>query len=259
MTLENTENIDVTVVDPEQPAVDTSTDPIQNSQTNALDNEDHNKPLYSKAQMSKIVSDRVNKLNTYKKTVESMSKLTGMSEQQIIDYIGQQQGNVNAASHLQGQPQPSHVQQQPQQNDYATQMAIAAGRVAIEAKRQIELSSLQSNPIYSDLFSDTELKENVMQVADAAGISVKDAYWQLHGEAKATSIQKDTEQRVLANVKARSGLGAESDLSTTEELQKLNLTAEEIAFAQKSGMDVKRYAALKGVHTLDDYERLFKQ
>lgn len=214
------------------------------------------KPVLTKKQVSQIIRERVNKLSPYKKAIEQLAKAANMTEKEVVEFIMKQ---ATAQANLSTYPQPpvnnSVINNQPVIDPQIYQLAQTAGQIALETKRQVELAELKQNPLYSDLFSDEELQEEVLARANKYGIPIKEAYWQINGERKAKAIEKEVEQRVLANIQKRAGLGAESDFSS-EDLKKLDLTAEEIQFAKAIGIDPEEYSLLKKTNNLGDFEKI---
>lgn len=194
----------------------------------------------------KHISSRVNELNQkyrpYREVVEELQQVTGMTLDQIRAYIRQysQQANVNPNV----DPQLAETQR----------LAHTAGQTALETRRMVEEQILKQNPLYSDY---DLVKDKVVEYADRYGLSLEQAYWAVNGANRAANIQKEVEQRTLARIKERDGLGAEGDGAA--EYKKLGLSAEEIQFAKASGMTPEEYAKMKNIKTLDEFEREFSK
>jgi hypothetical protein len=208
----------------------------------------------TKEEASRAIQQRVNDLNQRygrKATiVDKLAQATGWTEDMIDVYLDQVASGVGGA--------PQQQQQQAHQIDPAllqTQaLAKNAAQATLETRRMVEEQAIKTNPLYADF---EQVKDQVRQYADQTGLSLEQAYWAVNGASRAKAIQQEAEQRALANVNRNRGLGAEGDGAA--EFSKLGLSAEEIAFAQATGTDPKRFAALKNATDLDSYRKLKQQ
>lgn len=199
----------------------------------------------SRDEAGKATSARINELKRkyepYEQMVKRLQAASGMTLDQIDAYLNQQTGGGAPSGNY---PDPRYVQQ--------ANTAQAAAKLSLETRRMVEEQTMSRNPLYSDY---DQVKDEVREVADNLGIELEKAYWVVNGQNRTKSLEKDIEKRVLANINKKRGLGAEGDGAVLEH-KKLGLTAEEVQFAQKAGMDPKEYAALKGVVSLEQYEKL---
>lgn len=131
------------------------------------------------------------------------------------------------------------------------------GNSASKLKRDLEYESLVSDPFYEDL---REVREEVEELADRSGLSLKQAYNALYGETKytksRTDIERQLEQKLLANKQKKQS--AFVDTSNTGSLQantKIKLSADEIAIARSAGMTPKEYYAMKVFSSPEQYKK----
>jgi hypothetical protein len=199
----------------------------------------------TKEEASRAVQSRVNELSSrakqyeaYAKVVQKLAQKTGMDVSQIEQYIDGYGAGGGAT-----QPDPVVLQ--------AQQTALTAGRVALETRRMLEEQALKTDPTYADF---DQVKDQVREFADRTGMTLSEAYWAVNGANRAKAIQQEAEQRALANIQKRQGLGAEGDGGA--DLKSLGLSAEQVQFAKMAGMDPKHFAEMKQVRGLDEYRAL---
>ena len=203
---------------------------------------------YTDEDVQRIIRERLKKERKYREAVERMAQAVGMDPDQVIEQINQlvaMRGTAPAA------PTPTTTASAAAPFDPAA-IAQAAGQVALETRREMEVYQLRQNPVYQPILDDEEKREELIQHANRRGLSLKEAFWQLYGEEVAQRLARDAERRALENARKRAALTAESD-DAVQELQKLGLTPEEVEFARRIGMDPKEYAILKEATTLDQY------
>lgn len=219
--------------------------------TGDVDTDDDDRRIYTKRQVSEIVSQRVNELKPYRDTIRRLAKTYGVSEKQMLDYMSQvlslyERYGQSSGYNQQAVPQVGYRQM----NQDPTQVALNEARAA---RRETELLAMRQNPVYGNL---DEIKDELIEYADQKGLSLREAFWILHGERRAAELSAEAEQKVLAQVERRRGLGAETD-DAAQEFQDLGLSHEDIQAARALGLDPKRAAKLLKVENLDDFEQIF--
>lgn len=183
----------------------------------------------------------------YKQTLEKLMDISGMSLEDVQEYIA----NYEQEQMRQKGIDPDLYKQLQGVKD----IGVNAGQVALETRRMIEEEQLKREAMYSDY---DQVKEEVREAADRFGITLKEAYWMVNGINRAAAIQKETEQRVMENLRNKRGLGAEGD-SSGEIPAGLDLTPEEFRIAKESGIDPAEYAAMKNIQDYGQYLEAKKQ
>ncbi len=108
-----------------------------------------------------------------------------------------------------------------------------------------EAAELSGNPLYDDI---EEVYDEVAEYADKKGLTLKEAYNVLFGEARAEKIRKAAEEEALNKSRVRDskkikGLSQRGNASAEEE--DFGLSADEIKTAKRAGMPLKEYAKYK--------------
>lgn len=101
----------------------------------------------------------------------------------------------------------------------------------------------------------SEIRDDVRDFARKTGLGLEQALYAVAGPKLLQKIRSNTEAATLARVRERAGRGVES-AEGGGGLEKLGLSAEELAFARETGFDPKEYAALKNTSDLDSYLKL---
>lgn len=140
-----------------------------------------------------------------------------------------------------------------QQNGVPAEMADRIARTERELKEQqreiraqkysLEAERLRSDPFYADL--DDHLDE-LMNMADRNGISLKSAYLAEHGERRMKERESEIEAKVKANKQKRAAKKVDtSPTGSGKTTQRINLTADEKAVAKAAGLTFEEYAKYK--------------
>lgn len=108
-----------------------------------------------------------------------------------------------------------------------------------------EAAELSGNPLYDDI---EEVYDEVAEYADKKGLTLKEAYNVLFGEARAEKIRKAAEEEALSKSRVRDskkikGLSQRGNASAEEENFDLSVTEREVA--SRAGMTPKEYAKYK--------------
>jgi len=129
--------------------------------------------------------------------------------------------------------------------------------------RDLEFENLKNDSFYSDA---EDFREELEEMADKTGMTVKQCYNAMFGESKyklsETALRSKIEQEVLANVKKRQEYGS---IDTTEngetevKSNKIKLTKDEMDIAKAAGMTAAEYAAMKNAKDISHMERLYKK
>ncbi len=108
-----------------------------------------------------------------------------------------------------------------------------------------EAAELSGNPLYDDI---EEVYDEVTEYADKKGLTLKEAYNVLFGEARAEKIRKAAEEEALNKSRVRDSkkikaLSQRGNASADED--DFGLSADEIKTAKRAGMTPKEYAKYK--------------
>ncbi len=133
-----------------------------------------------------------------------------------------------------------------------TQQGLASVRMDVEEARL--LPDLEKHGLAQDF---EEVRDEAKDLASRSGLSLREAYFALRGPEALSRVSTNAEQRALARAKERQTKGVDS-VEGGGELERLGLSREEIAAAQRLGMDPKRAAVLLQVKNLDDFRKLKK-
>lgn len=210
-----------------------------------------------KSQVSKIVSDRVNKLNDkykefdrYKGTMDKLIAMSGLTESQFYAQLEQVE--------LQEKAKSMGVSPEIAQQMLASQHALEeAKRTTMDMKYQMEEQSLLTNPLYEGY---NNSKEQVRQMAETTGMSLEQSYWATNGPALLEKQTKLAAQRVNhnnthkqkrstveteGNTKTPNTPGASLDDSQRQMAESLGLTADEYALYSNDDLDYDKIVAMK--------------
>jgi hypothetical protein len=188
---------------------------------------------------------------TLKGVVSQLEKLTGLTLDQLSQQLAAYEQQL--VSRQVGVP--------PQilgQLDATQREALKAREESLNIRLDLEEERLKNSPLYADLKEDQEVRQAVREYAKRNGVSLEQAYWAVQGPKRVEQIKRETEQRVLADLKAKAAYGGVMG-DSSEEIQKLGLTPEELSAARAMGMDPKEYAALKNVDNIEAYRSLKKK
>ena len=128
--------------------------------------------------------------------------------------------------------------------------------------RDLEFENLKSDPFYSDA---EEHREELEEMAEKTGMSVRQCYNALFGDKKfklsQAELRSQIEQEVLANIKKRQEYGNidTTENGNTEVKSKLKLTKDEVSFAKAAGMTPAEYAAFKNAKDVSQFEKILKK
>jgi len=226
------------------------TQSTETGETNTPDaGESGDEEYIPKSQASSAVQSRLEqekkKYEPYKNLVSKLEKATGMTSDQIEQYIEQQQ-KTGGAGNMEQQNQQQ--QMNPQMNNLQ-QTTQAAAQVALETRRMLEEEKLKQDSLFSDY---DDVKDEVRDFADKTGVDLRQAYLAVKGEDKINEVKEKTEKQVVANLESKGGLGAEED-GVKEEMEKYDLSEEEMELAKMAGMSAEEFASMRDAHNLDDY------
>ena len=128
--------------------------------------------------------------------------------------------------------------------------------------RDLEFENLKSDSFYSDA---EEHREELEEMAEKTGMSVRQCYNALFGDKKfklsQAELRSQIEQEVLANINKRQEYGNidTTENGNTEVKSKLKLTKDEVGFAKAAGMTPAEYAAFKNAKDVSQFEKILKK
>lgn len=210
---------------------------------------------YTKEDVSRIIQARLaeeqrkygdyDKLRALSSKLEHLTGRTADDLSQQLDIYYQQ-----LEAQQSGLPPQAH-----QEINMAKQAAIQAYQQNLDLRLAIEEQNMKRDPVYADLKG--ELREAAYAYARRAGVSLTQAYWAVNGPAKAKQLEREIEQRILANQKHRDESGVVTG-DSAEEAKSLGLTMEQIQAAKLLGMTPAEYAAFAKVDNLESYRKFKK-
>lgn len=211
--------------------------------------------MIPKSRVQEIIRQRIAETHakykdydTLKGLAEQLEKLTGLDvntiNQQLSAYAQQ------IVAHQTGIPP-----QLSSQLDATQREALKAREENLNIRLDLEEERLKNNPLYADLKDNQEVRQAVRDYAKKMGVSLEQAYWAVQGSKRVEQVQRETEQRVLAELQAKAAYGGVMG-DSSQEIRDLGLTPDEIGAARLLGMDPKEYAALKKAEDLDAYRSL---
>lgn len=103
-----------------------------------------------------------------------------------------------------------------------------------------EISELSGNPMYDDIL---DVRDEVEEYAQKKGLTPKEAYNALYGEARAEKMKNASEKQKIKESKKIHGLSQRGNAA--EASGTYGLTPNELAAAKMAGMTPKEYAAYK--------------
>lgn len=221
----------------------------ESQDSDLLDQEKEEKtvPLKALEAERKKWQERLNdpELAKAKALVDLLKQTTGKDLDTIQRELEQAQVNRYIDSGVDPQMAQHLVIQQRQMSELNKMLA--------KQKRDIEIAELKNKP----LFKDIELyREEVETYADRTGMSLKNAFLDLYGETLYQDMERQIEQRVLANIQKRQSKKVDTTQSSqTKAHPRVKLTADEEAIARAAGMTAVEYAAMKKISTPDQYQK----
>ena len=210
-----------------------------------------------KSQVSKIVSERVNKLNDkykdfdrYKGTMDKLIAMSGLTEEQFFAQLEQME--------IQEQAKQMGVTPEVAKQIKDSQKALEeAKRTTMDMKYQMEEQNLLTNPLYEGY---NNVKDQVRKIAETTGMTLEQAYWATNGPALLEKQTKLAEQRVTHNIhhkqkrssvetdgnsKTPNAPGASLDETQREMADMLGMSADEYALYSSEDLDYDRIVEMK--------------
>lgn len=247
---------------PDEIVAPVSTEPVDGSQDtspvepagNGDQQTQPEKVAPSQAEIDRVVSERLARAERkWQKDLESRPEVQFFKKAGIDPATALVQWEAQATQAYEAQGLDPAIAQR-----LAHQQAMEQknSQTMADMRLDIEETKLESKFEKKGLLQDfEEHKDEARDLARATGMPLERAYLAVRGDEVLTRVEKDTEQRVLNRAKERAGRGVES-AEGGGEIEKLGLSAEELAFARGSGFDPKEYAALKNATDLDSYNKL---
>ncbi len=212
------------------------------------------KKMFAQEEVDRVVTERLNReRKKWQKEIDSRPEVQFFKKAGIdpSDALNRWEAQQTQAYVDQG-VDPAIAQQMAaiQAQTLQAQQGLLDTRLDVEETRLG--SQLEKDGLAQDW---TEIRDDVRDFARKTGLGLEQALYAVAGPKLLQKIRSNTETATLARVKERAQRGVES-AEGGGELEKLGLSAEELAFARGSGYDLKEYAALKNASDLDSYLKL---
>ncbi|MCK6203934.1 hypothetical protein KZX50_00535 [Bacillus infantis] len=184
------------------------------------------------------------KATEYERQLHDLATLTGYQDVQEMIQAAEEarkQAEIQQAAQRYGISEESYMQHFEPVNQELNQLKSELQTIKQEeTRRKVEQEVNELRSKHED-FGDYE--DRVFDLAIQRGYTLEDAYKLVSFEDKMSNIQKQTEEKVVNQIRSRQGKHVETHDENTA--VSLNLSPEEMAYAQKMGLSPEEYSKYK--------------